>query len=106
MEDELTNTTHSRRPASWAIHDWVIGLLAGGAVGLIAGLFFTARVVESAVFPIGGAVLGAVLGVYALTRSHLRHGRFFTPAVIVSWVLLGLSTVFLVALASAIANFQ
>ena len=92
-------------PGVWLVHDVIIGLLGGAGVGSIAGLFVAVRVSDNNLFTLGGAIIGAIVGILVLVRSHRRHGRFFTPAVLVMWFLLTASAIFIAALISAIANF-
>jgi xanthine/uracil permease len=90
----------------WLIHDVIIGLLAGAGVGSVAGLFLTANFSDNNLYTLGGAIMGAIVGIFMLVRSHQRHDRFLTPAVFVMWFLLVGSTLFIAALISAIANFN
>jgi outer membrane lipoprotein SlyB len=107
QHDVDTESTKSPGPVSvWLTHDVIIGLLAGAGVGSIAGLFVAVRVSDNNMFTLGGAVIGAILGILLLVRSHQRQGRFFTPAVFIMWFLLVASALFIAALASAIANFS
>ncbi len=92
-------------PAWWKAHDIIVGLLAGFGVGVIAGLFATRLVDTTVIVAIGGA-LGAMLGVFALARSRRRPGDFVNAAVVIAWILLVISALFLTALAMAIANFE
>lgn len=84
----------------WLAHDLIVGLLTGTGVGTIAGLFISARL------SLGGAIIGAIVAILLLTRSHQRHDRFLTTTVIVSWILLVLSVAFIALLIAAIANFN
>jgi hypothetical protein len=92
-------------PIWWRVHDVVVGLLAGFGAGVIAGLFAT-RLVESNVVVAIGAAVGAMLGVLAVWRSRRQPGGFVNAIVVIAWVLLIGSTLFLTALAVAIANFE
>ncbi len=92
-------------PIWWRVHDVIVGLLAGFGVGVIAGLFATRLIDTTAIVAIGGAV-GAILGVFALTRSRRRDGGFVSATAIIAWVLLAGSALFLTALVQAIANFE
>lgn len=87
-------------------HDLVVGLLAGTGVGSIAGLFISARVAENNLFVLGGAIVGAIVAILLLVRSHQRHSRFLTATVVVAWGLLILSVAFIALLVNAIANFN
>lgn len=89
----------------WKVHDIVVGLLAGFGTGVIAGLFATRISDTNLVVAIGGAV-GAILGVLALIRSRRQPGGFVNAIVVIAWVLLVGSALFLTALVVAIANFE
>jgi len=90
----------------WLAHDLIVGLLTGTGVGTIAGLFISARLSDSNLYTLGGAIIGAIVAILLLVRSHQRHDRFLTTTVIVSWILLVLSVAFIALLVSAIANFN
>lgn len=90
----------------WLAHDLVVGLLTGTGVGTIAGLFIAARLSDSYLFTLGGAIVGAIIWILILIRSHQRHERFLTTAVVVSWILLVLSVAFIALLINAIAAFN
>jgi hypothetical protein len=92
-------------PVWWKVHDIVIGLLAGFGAGVIAGLFATRISQTNVVVAIGGAV-GAILGVFALWRSRRQPGGFVNAIVVIAWVLLIGSALFLTALVVAVANFE
>jgi hypothetical protein len=93
--------------ALWTVHDVIIGLMSGGGVGLIAGLFLGSGGRGGNTIALIGAVVGSIVGVFLLLRSHRRSPeRFFTPAVIASWVLLALSILFIGSLAFAVATFE
>lgn len=104
MHDQETNSDTT--PPLWLAHDLIIGLLTGTGVGTIAGLFISARVAENNLFTLGGAIVGAIIWILMLVRSHQRHDRFLTTAVVVSWILLVLSVAFIALLINAIANFN
>ncbi|MEX0796850.1 MAG: hypothetical protein WEB67_06230 [Acidimicrobiia bacterium] len=93
-------------PSLWLAHDLVVGLLTGTGVGSIVGLFIAARVSDNNLFVLGGAIIGAIVAILLLIRSHQRHDRFLTTAVVVSWILLILSVAFIALLVNAIANFN
>ncbi|MEX1037359.1 MAG: hypothetical protein WDZ96_00720 [Acidimicrobiia bacterium] len=90
----------------WLAHDLVVGLLTGTGVGAIAGLFIAARVTENNLFTLGGAIVGAIVAILLLIRSHQRNDRFLTTTVVVSWLLLVLSAAFIALLIDAIASFN
>jgi len=90
----------------WMVHDVIAGLLAGAGVGSIIGAFAAVRFSENHVITLVGAIVGAVIGVILLLRSHQKNpDKFLTAAVIVSWILLALSVIFIASLVLAIANF-
>jgi hypothetical protein len=105
--EDSVNTPPAPRaiPAWWKVHDFLVGLLAGFGVGVIAGLFATRIIDTNLVVAIGGA-LGAVFGVFALARSRRVRGGFVNSPVVIAWVLLIGSGLFLTALVLAIANFE
>ncbi len=93
-------------PNGWMVHDVIIGLLAGAGVGSILGLFLAVRVSDNNMITLIAAIVGAIIGVILLMRSHQKHPeKFLTAAVIVSWILLLLSAFFIAALVLAIASF-
>jgi hypothetical protein len=92
-------------PVWWRVHDVAIGILAGFGVGVIAGLFATRLVETNVVVAVGGAI-GALLGAVALWRSRRQPGGFVNAIVIIAWVALGLSALFLTVLVLAILNFE
>lgn len=100
-----TPTASTPIPAWWKVHDVIVGLLAGFGVGVIAGLFAT-RIVETNLIVAIGGVVGAILGVFALVRSRRQPGGFVNAVVVIAWVLLIGSGLFLTALVLAVANFE
>jgi len=104
-QDSLETPAPRSIPTWWKVHDIIVGSLAGFGVGVIAGLFATRIADSNAVVAIGGA-LGAILGAFALVRSRRRPGGFVGAPVIIAWVLLVASALFLTALVLAIANFE
>jgi hypothetical protein len=90
----------------FVVHDVLVGILTGAGVGSILGLFLAARVWDSNILTGLGAVVGAAIFVYLLTRSHRDGSGFMNLTVVASWILLILSTAFIVLLINAIANFQ
>ena len=89
----------------WLVHDAIIGSLSGIGVGSLVGLFISARWVDNNLVALAGALVGAVVGVVALLRSHQRHDSFVTASVVLSWLLLVASGALIAALAFAIATF-
>ena len=102
METPIATTSN---PTWWKVHDTVVGLLAGFGTGVIAGLFATRVIDTNVVVDIGGGI-GAILGVFALFRSRRQPGGFVNAIVVIVWVLLVGSALFLTALVVAIANFE
>ena len=100
-----TTSATTSVPTWWKVHDIVVGLLAGFGAGVIAGLFATRIFETNVVVAIAGG-LGAILGVLALGSSRRRPGGFVNSVVVIAWVLLIGSALFLTALVLAIANFQ
>jgi hypothetical protein len=100
-----TTSVTTSIPTWWKVHDIVVGLLAGFGTGVIAGLFATRIIETNVVVAIVGG-LGAILGVLALRSSRRRPGGFVNSVVVIAWVLLIGSALFLTALVLAIANFQ
>ncbi len=101
----VESTTVAPR-SQWMIHDVIIGLLAGAGVGSLIGVFISVRWFDNNLVTVASTLVGIVVGVIALLRSHQRHGRFLTTTVIVSWVLVVASGSLITALALAIANFN
>lgn len=102
----MTDNSSQATPNLWMVHDVVIGILAGAGVGSIIGVFVAVRVSDNNIITLVGAIVGAVIGVILLMRSHQKNpDKFLTAGVIVSWILLVLSGIFIVSLALAIANF-
>jgi hypothetical protein len=100
-----TTSATTSIPTWWKVHDIVVGLLAGFGTGVIAGLFATRISDTNVVVAVGGA-LGAVLGALALVWSRRQPGGFVNAIVVIAWVLLIGSALFLTALVLAIANFE
>ena len=103
MSVESTSVTPR---SQWMIHDAIIGLLAGAGVGSLVGVFISVRWFDNNLITLASALVGTVVGVIALLRSHQRHARFLTTTVVVSWVLVVASGSLIAALALAIANFN
>lgn len=99
-----TNTGSGNR--RWLAHDVIIGLLAGAGVGAIVGLFISVRVLDNNIPTLIGAVVGAAFGVWALIRSHDRRSGFLNATVVVAWIALVGSALFIGALIVAIATFE
>ncbi len=92
-------------PVWWRVHDLTVGILAGFGVGVIAGLFATRLLDTNVIVAVGGG-LGAILGALALWRSRRQPGGFVNAIVIIAWVLLVVSALFLTLLVVAILNFE
>jgi hypothetical protein len=104
-EQPLAPAAAPEVPIWWRVHDVAIGILAGFGVGVIAGLFATRLVETNVIVAVGGAI-GAILGAVALWRSRRQDGGFVNAIVVIAWVALGLSAVFLTVLVLAILNFE
>jgi hypothetical protein len=100
-----TTVDAGAKPLSWLLHDLVVGVLTGFGVGLVAGVFAN-RLVETGAFILVIGAVGAIAGAYVLVQSHVRSDRFINSVVVVSWVLLACSCVFLVAVIQAILDFN
>jgi hypothetical protein len=100
-----TSTENAQRHFWWQLHDVVVGLLAGFGTGIIAGLFAN-RLVENNAIVLAIGVAGAVVAIYVLMQSHIRSQTFVNAVVVVNWVLLVLSGLFLTALVQAILDFE
>lgn len=98
-------TTQSGNRIWWRVHDVIVGLLSGFGVGTVAGLFMN-RLFDNNVVVLMTAILGAVIGVYVLVRNHQDADRFLSAVVVVSWVLLILSALFIGMLIWAVATFE
>jgi hypothetical protein len=103
----LTEATGTERN-DWRLHDWVVGVLAGGTFGAVIGVFLAARVFEVDVptLLIATAVIGAIVAILMLMRSHAESVGFLTPTVVVWWILGIGSGAFLWLLYDAIVNFE
>lgn len=97
--------TPTKTPLSWLIHDIVVGFLSGFGVGTVAGLFIN-RLFENNFVVLATAIVGATLAIYILIQNHRGARRFFNAVVVVSWVLLVMSALFLTLLVLAVANFE
>ena len=72
---------------------------------VLASMFAT-RIIETQVVVAIAGGLGAILGVVALWRRRRQPGGFVNSVVVIAWVLLIGSALFLTALALAVANFE
>lgn len=91
---------------SWRLHDYVVGILGGGGVGTVAGVYFAARVIDNNLVIAVGTVIGALVGILMVLGSRRANTRFLTPTVVVMWILAVLSGAFLGLLYNAIVNFN
>jgi hypothetical protein len=102
----MTETlTSNNSPTWWRVHDIVVGLLAGFGVGIVGGLFVN-RLMDNNLVVLSGGIVGALIAIYVLIQSHGRSRSFLNAVVVVTWVLLALSALFLAALIQAILNFE
>lgn len=93
-------------PSSWLVHDYLVGILGGGGLGAILGVFAAARLIDNNIVIAAGAVIGALIGVLIMMRSRRNHEGFWTVTVIVMWIIAVASVAFLVLLYDAIRNFS
>jgi ABC-type branched-subunit amino acid transport system permease subunit len=103
----LTDAVGADR-TDWRLHDWIIGLLAGGAFGAVVGTFLAARVfnIDGPTLLIATAAIGAIVAILMMLRSHAGSSSFFTSTVVVWWILGIGSGLFLWLLYDAIQNFE
>jgi hypothetical protein len=91
------------------VHDTIVGIVGGLAIGFIAGLLAAAAVSGSGPLPdllvVAGPIAGSATAVTLLIRSHQERQRFLTPTVFVVWALTVVAVAFFVALLSAISTF-
>ncbi len=93
-------------PSSWRAHDYLVGILGGGGLGAILGVFLAARVVDSDLVIGAGAVIGALVGILVMMQTRRNSEGFWTVTVIVMWIIAVASIAFLVLLYDAIRNFS
>ena len=101
----MTSNPHDMAGNGWLVHDIALGLLSGAGAGSIIGLLIAVRVSDSNIPTLIGAIMGAGLAIFLLMRSHQRAERFLTPTVVIAWIVLIASALFIGLLVSAIANF-
>ncbi len=93
-------------PGSWRLHDFLVGILAGGGLGAIVGVFLAARVFDSDLVIGAAALAGALVGVLVMMQTRRSHQGFWTVTVIVMWIIAVASIAFLALLYDAIRNFS
>jgi ABC-type Fe3+-siderophore transport system permease subunit len=101
-------TTQGVASAGWRLHDYLIGIVGGGGLGAVAGLFIAARLIEGNV-PVTmavAAVVGAIVGVLLMMQTRRNHEGFWTVTTIFMWVVAVASIAFLVLLYDAVRNFN
>jgi hypothetical protein len=87
----------------WLIHDVVVGALAGGAAGMVIGLFALARVDNR--WLAGIAVVAIISTVFGLLRWERNRRRGAGPITVLTWVVMVLSIGFIALIVSALRNF-
>lgn len=93
-------------PGSWRIHDYLVGILGGGGLGAVLGVFVAARVVDNNLVIAAGALVGALIGVMIMMQTRRNSDKFWTVSVIVMWIVAVGSAAFLILLYDAIRNFS
>ena len=99
-------TANQASPTRWRLHDYIVGVLGGGGVGTVVGVYVAARVIDNNMVIAIGAVVGALLGILMVLQSRRNSTGFLTPTVVVMWILAVLSGAFLGLLYRAIVNFS
>jgi len=99
----MTDRPDSGENPGWLIHDLVIGVLAGGAAGMVIGLFALARVDNR--WLAGIAVVVIISTVFGLLRWERNRRRGAGPITVLTWVVMVLSIGFIALLVSALRNF-
>lgn len=93
-------------PNGWRIHDYLVGILGGGGLGAVLGVFLAGRVLPDGVStPLVlavTAVLGALPGIALMRETRKSHDGFWTVTTVVMWVVAIASAVFLTLLYKAI----
>ena len=92
----------------WRLHDYLIGIVGGGGLGAVAGLFIAARVIDISV-PVAmavAAVVGAIVGVLMMMQTRRNSEGFWTVTTIFMWVVAVASVAFLVLFYDAVRNFN
>lgn len=92
----------------WRLHDYLIGVLGGGGLGAVAGLFIAARLIDASV-PVTlavAAVVGAIVGVLMMMQTRRNNEGFWTVTTIFMWVVAVASIAFLVMFYDAVRNFN
>jgi len=93
------------RPTAVRLHDLVVGFLAGGSSGLVAGLALASRLATEPWGPIGGSAAGALGGMLWLSRLDPHRADLISPRVVVAWILLAASVILLAGLVLAMRGF-
>lgn len=88
-----------------ALHDWLVGIVAGAGVGAFAGMFLVARVADNVLLMVFAALVGIVLGVLALRASHRNSDRLVNPVVVIVWILGAVGWLMVIGVIQAIRNF-
>lgn len=93
-------------PGSWRIHDYLVGILGGGGLGAVLGVYVAARLVDNNLVIAAGALAGALIGVMVMRQTRRNSDKFWTVSVIVMWIVAVGSAAFLILLYDAIRNFS
>ena len=99
-------TTSTSSPVGWKVHDYLIGILGGGGLGAVLGVYAAARLVDSDLAIGVGAVVGALVGILLMMQTRQNHRGFWTVTVVVMWILAIGSGLFLYFLYYAIRNLS
>lgn len=101
-------TNSNPAPAGWRLHDTLIGVLGGGGLGAVIGLYAAARVLDTSVpVTIGvAALIGAIVGVMMMLQTRRNSDGFWTTTTIVMWIIAVASIAFLVFFYDAVQNFS
>ncbi len=93
-------------PSAWQVHDFLVGILGGGGLGAVVGVFVAARLVDNNLVMAAGAVIGALIGILIMMQTRRNNEGFWTVTVVVMWIVAVASVAFLVFLYDAIRNFS
>src|SRR5690606_32121239 len=93
-------------PDRRSIRQYLVGILRGGRLGAVRGVFLAGRLrpdgVSTPLVLAVTAVLGALLGIALMRETRKSHDGFWTATTMVMWVVAIASAVFLTLLYEAI----